>query len=246
MVGVNWQADKGFPRPPATLPVLAIVSDWMRDLSAFAGLDVRLWRFMGGLEQAIALAPNSADVCWWNEPASGDRTPLLDEVLAMRQARPGVRIHYGAEHVGGTPSPALVAACDVLDVHCPIWIPAPAGCWVTELELTPTAPEWGEVVDWCRAASVPVFVWGADLERADINDHQDILAALAALNHQGGTHMADPAIEQVLAQNALIAAALYDIANILNAGTVTGVDPALLQDAKTRINAIDPHRFNFK
>ncbi len=65
--------------------------------------------------------------------------------------------------------------------------------------------------------------------------------AIAAL--QGGGDMADPKVDQVLAQNALIADALYDLVKALAAQAE--IDPALLQDAKTKVNALNPGKFTF-
>ncbi len=53
----------------------------------------------------------------------------------------------------------------------------------------------------------------------------------------------DPAIQQVLDQNALIADALYDVVKIIDAQPVTA--GALLQDAKTKVNALNPAKFVF-
>lgn len=67
MIGVNYQEGKGFSPPPDGMPILAIVPDWETTLSSFAGLNVQLWRFMGGVNQAINLAPHGAQVIWFNE-----------------------------------------------------------------------------------------------------------------------------------------------------------------------------------
>jgi len=81
----------------------------------------------------------------------------------------------------------------------------------------------------------------------------DIAAAKAAIQQaaQGGTTMAvDPTIQQVLAQNALIADALYDLTKLAVAGEIAGAfGPAshadVLQDAKTKVNALNPGKFVF-
>ncbi len=74
-------------------------------------------------------------------------------------------------------------------------------------------------------------------------------AAIAA--SQGGTHVAtDPKVQQVLDQNSLIADALYDLTKLMAIAEINGTlgpgsHAALLQDAKTKVNALNPAKFTF-
>lgn len=67
----------------------------------------------------------------------------------------------------------------------------------------------------------------------------------------GGNHMAtpttDPAVQQVLDQNALIAQALYDLTKVISQYPSSAGEPFadLVQDAKTKVNALNPAKFTF-
>jgi hypothetical protein len=62
--------------------------------------------------------------------------------------------------------------------------------------------------------------------------------------------MADDPTQQVLAQNALIADALYDLVQLAAAGEIAGAfgpvsHAAVLQDAKTKVNVLNPDKYRF-
>lgn len=65
-----------------------------------------------------------------------------------------------------------------------------------------------------------------------------------------GDNMADPTVAQLLAQNALLAQASYDDAQLLDKliAQLAPNDPAiaaLIQDSKTNVNALNPAKFTF-
>ncbi len=57
--------------------------------------------------------------------------------------------------------------------------------------------------------------------------------------------MADDPVAQVLTQNALIADALYDLVQFIDGMTLDAREAAILQDAKTKVNALNPYLFTF-
>ncbi len=191
MIGLNFQQEKGLPLPPLGMPVLAIVEDWRTDLDKWKGFNTVLWRFMGGVDQAIRLAPAEADVCWWNEIPGGAGQQQIDEVAKLRPVRPDLVVHYGAESPGVKPNPAVRAVCDVQDIHYAQNTPVVGspGDWISEYEMPPGAEDFDKMLAdaaLAQEAGVHFFVWGADQELADINLHPDLVAQLNALNKPEG------------------------------------------------------------
>ncbi len=90
-------------------------------------------------------------------------------------------------------------------------------------------PAGGDTLAWAMQAPIVKQI-----------DRTDVLRAV-----KGGT-MTDPTIQQLLDQNALIADALYDTTKALDA-IVSGGGPArdAIQDAKTKVNALNPAKFTF-
>jgi len=51
--------------------------------------------------------------------------------------------------------------------------------------------------------------------------------------------------EQILQQNSLIADALYDLVRSMDSNQPVGTLEALFQDAKTKVNALNPDKYRF-
>lgn len=257
--GVNLQSGQ----VPPGCPVVAVVSnDWMRRLDWLAGVQVAAYRLMARLQNIQQLVPAGSDLLLWNEDDDGpDRSWRSGAVTVARAA--GYRVHYGAERWDQWEryDAALAARCDVVDYHVNVDAgqSAPTTAfgkpvWVTEVETSPAAPRWDLLLAAMRASALPCFAWGASPSRADVNDHPDVIAAIAAMSYSkssngatGDIGMADDTgakLDQLLAQNAHIAQALYDLAKRAGETDATASETEL-QDAKAHINALNPGKFTF-
>ena len=185
----------------------------------------------------------------------------------VRANRPDLKLHHPAPNTAGQfpYDPAIAAVCDVIDQHVGIgydadgnvvFFPEPTPVmfgkpvWITEVEVDQNDPElMGQIPaamqHFANAGYEVVCAWGWNQSEPDVLWRPDILAAIQALPQpQGGPPVAvDPEVQQVLEQNAHIAQAEYDLVKMLEG--VQGVDPALLQDAKAHVNALNPSKFTF-
>lgn len=196
MIGVNVQ--KGMPNPGC--PVLAVVDDWMTDLTAFSQYDVAIWRTMN--RSGYKLLPPNAHLTFDNEDDSGpDRSWRIPLVQQIRAERPDIKIHCPPEKVNerNQYDPALMAMCDIIDVHAAVfeppakdWFDKPY--WITELEADPGYPaQMPQLVTTAEAwdrLGISCFIWGASSDEADINAYPDLLAQIRQYN-QGVQPMPD-------------------------------------------------------
>ena len=223
--------------------------------------------YFSGLEQgAHMVCGNEIDNDW--------STWIIPYYQQVRAQRPDLKLHHPAPNTEGQYpyDPAIAAVCDVIDQHVGIgydgsgnvvFFPWPTPVmfgkpvWITEVEVDQNYPELMSQIPACMehfadAGYQMVCAWGWNGSTPDVLFHPDVLAAIQALSQpQGGTPVAiDPSIQQVLDQNALIADALYDLTKVLDA--IVATDPAdgparsPIQDAKTKVNALNPAKFTFQ
>jgi hypothetical protein len=218
--------------------------------------------------------PAGAHIIGWNE-ADESQSWWDQWWQDVRAKRADLIIHYGAPNVDGQwpLNLPLLAQLDVQDAHIGSTFSPPARAnakpaWVTEIDIDPNRFSvtggpypWGSPADMtaayaellacmerCLTAGMPAFAWGIQSYAPEAAYDPTTVAAISALNtkYAGETNVAvDPTIQQVLAQNALIAQALYDMVRTLNGGQTQAERDACVQDAKTQINALDPARFTF-
>ncbi len=253
-------------------PILGIPHDDMPDpFGPFAGKNVILWRCMSPRSQLYRALPHGAHVVGANEDEQDWPTWYAGWVQEVRANRPDLVIHHPPANTQGQfpVDPALLAMCDVLDVHVATfwtadqmraWVaPMLAGSgkpwWATEVEADPLDPgQMALLLDGAHmaldAGAKVACLWGARQDFPDVLFHPEILAAVRQFN-AGETNVAtDPQIAQVLAQNDLIADALYDLTQLMAIAEIAGAlgpgsHAALLQDAKTKVNALNPGKYVF-
>lgn len=251
--GANYQAGTG--EPPAGLPLLVIV-----DAGSAPARDGWLYRLMDPGDMT-KLAAGSRVQLWNEQDSPTDRAERLAAIAAAYAL--GLLVVYGGDVVdpatgwSAEPDMTVLAQCDYYGLHATVNSPVPPAVLygkpviVTELEKTPRVDsEWSLVPPWMAVCPAPAFFfawrWRDNAaQQVDLADHPDIAARIVALNQTSGepTVAVDPSVQQVLDQNAYIAQAQYDIVKMLAA--VPNVDPNLLQEAKTMVNALNPAKFTF-
>ena len=228
---------------------------------------------------AVDLKGNPSVIQGWNEADDSSGYPNLPGWVDGWQQwayslNRGLQIIYGAPNVDGflTENTALEASLDLVGRHIgSTFSPPPASVqgkpvWVTEIDIDPTRFMWGDkasmaaayvelvgCIERCLQGGVSAFAWGMLPYFPDACVDPTTIAAIAALNtkYAGEPNVAvDPAIQQVLDQNGLIADALYDLTKATDI-IASSASPAaagmgtLIQDAKTKVNALNPAKFTF-